>query len=71
MKRTMGGLVGTVLWEHGHPMRSTAESRVGPDLSRRQGSGPKGDSSTSQMTRHGQIIIVSETMKPEEWVFSR
>ena len=37
----------------------------------RQGSGPKGDSATSQMTRSGQITIVSEAMKPEEGVFRR
>ena len=68
----MGGLVGTVLWKHGHPTRSIAESGVGPvDLPRRQGSGPKGDSATSQITRPGWIIIVSEATKPGEGVFSR
>ena len=28
-KRTKGGLVGTVLWEHGHPKRSITKSRAG------------------------------------------
>ena len=68
MKRPIEGLVGTVPWEHGH----ITESRVGQvDLLRRQGSGPKGDSATSQMTRPGWIIIVSEATKPGEGVFSR
>ena len=72
MKRTTGGLVGTVLWEHGHPTRSIAESRVGPaDLPRRQGSRPKGDSATSQMTQPAWIVIVSEATKPGEGVLSR
>ena len=72
MKRTTGGLVGTVLWEHGHPKRSITESRTGlADLSRRQGYGPKGDSAISQMTRPGWIIIVSEVTKPGKGVFSR
>ena len=71
-KRDMGGLVGTVLWEHGHTMRSITESRAGlATLPRRQESGPKGDSAISQMTRPGKIIIVSEAMKPGEGVFSR
>ena len=70
--QTTGGLIGTVLWEHGHPMRSTAEKRVGPaDLPRRQGFGPKWDSATSQITRPGWIIIVDEATKPGEGVFCR
>ena len=53
-------------------MRSIIENRVGlADLPRRQGSGPKGDLPTSQMTSPCWIIIVSETMKPGEGVFSR
>ena len=53
-------------------MRSITESRAGPaDIPRRQVSGPKGDSATSQMTRPHLIIIVSEATKPGEGVFSR
>ena len=70
--RTIGGPICTVFREHGHPIRSVTENRVGPaDLPRRQGLRPKWDSGTSQMTRPGWIIIVSEAMKPGEGVFSR
>ena len=70
MKRTMGGLIGTAIWEHGHP-RYITESRVGlVNFPRRLGSGLKWDSATSQMTRPGQIIIVSEAMKSGEGMFS-
>ena len=53
-------------------MRSIAGKRVGlADLPRRQGLGPKWDSTTSEMTRPGWIIIVSGALKPGEGVFSR
>ena len=70
--RIIGGLTCTIFLEHGHPMRSVTENWVGlADIPRRQGSEPKWDSTTSQMTRPGWIIIVSKAMKPGEWVFSR
>ena len=69
--RAIGGSICTVLWEYGHPTRSVTENSAGPAaLPRRQGLGPKWDSATSQITRPGQIIIVSEAMKPGEGVFS-
>ena len=66
------GPISSVLWEHGHSTRPITENRVGPaNLSRRQGPESKWDSATSQMTRPGQIIIVSEATKHGEGVFSR
>ena len=45
-------------------MRSVTENLVGlADFPRRQGSSPKWDSATSQMSRPGWIIIVSEATK--------
>ena len=70
--RTIGGLIWIVLWEHGHPMRSVMENWVGlADSPRRWELGPMWDSATSQMTRPGQIIIVSEATKPGEGMLSR
>ena len=70
--RIIGGPICTVLWEHGYPTRSVTENWAEPvDFSKRQGLGPVWDSATSQMMRPGQILRVSEAIKPGEGVFSR